>query len=299
MIHFVKKFCVYFSATVTFLVAIKTGFAITLSWELVILIVFVLAVGCASIAWIEVFPRTFARSGKLVDGQDEGPLSLIINLALNRVKFAARDDESIAVQANRIVRRGLDKRCIKYRDYKEWRHKNPMLFSAITDSENQLIGFFDVFPLTDEAAAGLISGSLDEHELTIDAILPAEKNHDAQRIYIASIMVAPRQKVFCPIVAKEVLLLKFAEFLTSLYPPNEERSLFAYAHTKSGERLLKNAGFTNTALAKDSKQRDPLYTLSPSGYIELAKNFYPVRAGEREAKRKRRGLRERNTCTTA
>ncbi len=298
MTDFVKRFCAYFSATLTFVIGIKTGFSIGLSWELLVAVAFVVAVACASIAWTEVFPRTIAASRRFRDGEDEGPLSLTIKLAMDRVRFAARDDESIAVQANRIVRRGLDKRCIRYRDYREWRRKNPMVFTAIIDSENQLLGFFDVFPLTDEAARGLIDGNLDEHELTIDGIVSSDKNDSAHMVYIASIMVNPRQNVFSPIVAKEILLLKFAEFLTNSFPPNEERSLFAYAHTPSGERLLRNAGFTNTLLSKDSKQRDPLYEMSPSGYKELAKTFCALSTGKGTFRRTRRGVREKKPKTS-
>jgi len=298
MIDFVKKFSAYFSATLTLLVGIKTGFSIGLSWKLLLLMAFVVALACASIAWTEVFPRTIARSRRRRKGEDGGPLSLAVRLALDRVRFAARDDESVAAQANRIVRRGLDKRCIKYRDYKEWRRKNPTVFTAITDNENELIGFFDVFPLTDKAGRGLINGTLDEHELTLDAVVSSDKNDSAHMIYIASIMVNPRQNVFSPIIAKEVLLLKFGEFLTTYFPPTEDRSLFAYAHTASGERLLRNAGFTNTSLSKDNKQCDPLYEMSPSGYNELAKTFYALSTGKRTFRRTRRAVEERKTCAT-
>jgi hypothetical protein len=164
-----------------------------------------------------------------------------------------------------------------------------MVFTAITYNENQLVGFFDVFPLTEEAAHHLISGKIDEHELSIKAILPHNKNSDAKYIYIASLMLNPKQQVFIRIVAKEVLLLKLAEFLLVNFPPNEERVIFAYAHTKFGDRLLKNTEFRNTALPKQNKQGDPLYELSPNGYRNLAKTYSDLISGERKTKRRYRG----------
>jgi hypothetical protein len=173
----------------------------------------------------------------------------------------------------------LDKRCIKYKDYKKWRHKNPFVFTAIVDDRDELVGFFDVFPLTDEAARGLIDGTLDEHSLTVDAILPQAKNASARKIYIASICLNTKQTAFCRIVAKELLLLKLGEFLINTFPPDGQRFLFAYAHTEAGERLLKNAEFRNTALSSETKQRDPLYELSPDGYAQLVVNFKTLLKG--------------------
>ena len=50
----------------------------------------------------------------------EEALPLTVRRAMEKVRSAARDDESIAAEANAIVRRGLDKRCITYEEYKLW-----------------------------------------------------------------------------------------------------------------------------------------------------------------------------------
>jgi hypothetical protein len=288
MIEFIKKFCAYVATSITFLIGVKAAVGIGFSWNLLIIVTLIFTVTCAGIAWAEVHHQIKLGSSKLTGGENIGSLSLIIRRSIDRATFAARDDESIALEANKIVRHELDKRCISYEDYKKWRRLNPMVFTAITDSENQLIGFFDVFPLTEEAAHHLISGKSDEHHLSIKAILPHSENNDAKYIYIASLMLNPRQQAFSRIVAKEVLLLKLAEFLLVNFPPNEERVIFAYAHTKFGDRLLKNTEFRNTALPKDSKQGDPLYELSPIGYRKLAKTYSDLISGERKTKRRHR-----------
>ncbi|MGO8839489.1 MAG: hypothetical protein ACLP7I_12160 [Limisphaerales bacterium] len=287
MIEFIKKFCTYFGATITFLIGVKAAVGIGFSWKLLAIVAVIVAVACAGIAWAEVFHRIKIGSSKLRGGDSGGSISLTIKGALGRVKFAARDDEAIALEANKIVRHGLDKHCISYEDYREWRRKNPMVFTAVTDSDNQLIGFFDVFPLTEEAAQGLIGGKIDERGLKIEAILPYENNGSAKNIYVASIMLNPHQTAFSRIVAKEVLLLKFADFLNTVFPPNEERMLFAYAHSDFGEKLLKNTEFRNTSLSRDNKQGAPLYELSPAGYRELAKSFSALLGGKGSIKRHR------------
>jgi hypothetical protein len=133
--------------------------------------------------------------------------------------------------------------------------------------------------LTDEAARGLVEGSIAERDLSIDAILPYDQNGSAKRVYIASIMTNPKQTAFSNIVVKEVLLLKFLEFTISAFPPADDRTLFAYAHTGLGETLLKNAEFRNTALSNDSEQGDPLYELTPDGYRNLARTFHVISKG--------------------
>jgi hypothetical protein len=223
----------------------------------------------------------------LPSNSEDVSIALTVKRAISRVQFAPIDDEGIAHEANKIVRRELDKHCIKYKDYKLWRKKNPTIFTAVVDDDCRLIGFFDIFPLTDQIAKALRDGKLHEHDLTLEAILPGDQNSTAKNIYIASIIVNPHQKSFSPLVAKELVLIKFAEFLASVFPPGENRILFAFAHKDAGERLLKNANFRNIVLRSDNKQGDPLYELSPSGYEVLAENFRPVlkEGGRRPRKR--------------
>jgi hypothetical protein len=280
MLECIKKFCTYFAAALTFLLALKAGFGVAFSWKWLAIVTTLVGIVCALIAWFETCGSSVKGRRRSQQSSDDSVI-LTIERALRTVRFAARDDEAIANQANRIVRRELDKRCVKYREYKNWRRKNPYIFTALTDSHDGLIGFFDVFPLTDEAAAGLTDGTYDEHSLTAEAILPCEKNSSAKKIYIASIVVNPKQTSFSPIVAKEILLIKLGEFLLSVFPPDGERLLFAFAHTGAGERLLKNANFRNTALGTDNKQHDPLYELSPEGYVQLATTFNSLLRGKR------------------
>ena len=173
-----------------------------------------------------------------------------------------------------------------------------MIFTAVTDSGNQLIGFFDVFPLTEEAARGLLDGEVHERALSINAILPSASNTSAKFLYIASIMLNPKQTALSPLIAKEVLLLKFAEHMSTVFPPNQERMLFAYAHTDAGERLLRNAGFTNTLLPENAKQGSPLFQLSPEEYSNLASDFDQSIGRKGVIKRPRSRLRRsrKGTC---
>jgi hypothetical protein len=273
MTEFIKKICAYSATTLTSLLAIKTAFSITCAWRWWVLFGASIIGLCALVAWAEIYHGSKEARRKRKPNSGDESVFLTIKRALQTVRFAPPGDESIAHQANNIVRHNLDKHCIKYKDYKQWRLKNPSIFTAIVDDRQELVGFFDVFPLTNEAARSLIDGTMDERGLTMEAILPESENISAKSIYIASICLNPKQTAFSRIVAKEVLVLKLGEFLANTFPPDGKRFLFAYAHTESGERLLRNADFRNKALSHENKQNDPLYELPPDDYVSLALNF--------------------------
>ncbi len=207
------------------------------------------------------FRRIYQR--KRTDYAD-GSLLFAIDGALEVVHFGSRDDESIASTANNIVRRELDKHAITYADYKEWRRQNSLVFTSVVDENNQLIGFFDIFPLTATAGVGVISGAISERSLTLDHIVPAAGTSSATYLHIATILRNPHQRRFSSLVAGEVLLLKMKEFLRKHYEPLEQRTYTAFAQSRDGEAILKRCGFTMILLPEQNEQHCPLYVLRPT-----------------------------------
>jgi hypothetical protein len=197
------------------------------------------------------------------DGEAEGSLVFGIEQALDRVREGRLDDQAVALAANKIVRRYLDKHAISYADYRVWRDINPLIFTSVIDDQNRLIGFFDIFPLTSEAGRAIIAGKLTERTLDARHIIPAEKVQDAAYIHIASILVNPRQRTFSRVVAKEVVLLKMREFIERNYDPVEKKTYTAFAQSTLGEALLRRCGFSIAVLANENEQHAPLYVLKP------------------------------------
>lgn len=132
------------------------------------------------------------------------------------------------------------------------------------DDSNQLIGFFDIFPLATNAALDVISGTLSEHSLSIDHLVPAAETASATHLHIATILRNPRQQRFSPLVAGEVILLKMKEFLRKYYEPLEQRTYLAFAQSREGEALLRRCGFAMVLLPSQSEQGCPLYILRPN-----------------------------------
>jgi hypothetical protein len=211
--------------------------------------------------------------------QTEGSVVLAISDGLDLVKEGPRDEEAIAFLANKIVRRSLDKGAIKYGEYKTWRQNNSLIFTSVIDDKNELIGFFHIFPLTPEAGAATVAGKLTERSFTIDHIVPIESISSVRYVHIATILVNPRQRSFSPLVARELVLIKMADFMQSHYPPVASRVYTAYAQSKAGEALLRRSGFSVGVLASENVPHWPLYILRSSEANPAVSRFQQARNG--------------------
>jgi hypothetical protein len=209
---------------------------------------------------------------EITSGIGEAGLVFDVIDALDKVQYAARDDERIAELANHIVKTDLDKFCIGYKSYKRWRQKNPFVFSAIT-YKRDLIGFFDIFPLNQAAATRILSGQVKENKLKIEDIVAVEGDKESKNIYIASIMFNKDQTELSAIVAREIITLKIYEHVIVRYAPLREKRFIAYAHTDAGERLLIRAGFKMVSVARENVQRRGLYVLEDKE-VEVARARY-------------------------
>jgi hypothetical protein len=194
---------------------------------------------------------------------DGEPLMLAIETALSSAHEGLRSDENVARLANKIVRRELDKSAIAYADYRTWRKRNPLIFTPILDGSDNLLGFFDIFPLGQDAGEQIISGKLSERSLRQEHILPFEMISSATHLHLATILVNPRQKSASCIVAREVLILKLKEFLDANYAPASDKVYTAFAQSKAGETFLRRCEFSVESFPEENEQRLPLYVLRP------------------------------------
>ncbi|WP_415908355.1 hypothetical protein [Oleiharenicola sp. Vm1] len=220
-------------------------------------------------------PRGDSHAFDATDGSDS--LGFALQDALAQARFAARDDEAAAREANAMVRHGLDKGCIRYDDYREWRKKNPAVFTAVVDRKNRLIGFFDVFPLRAATAEELIAGQRSERSLGLDDIVPAEENLRVQHIYVATVMYNARHPEFGALVAKDVTMVKLHEHITGTFGDLGARCILAFGHTRPGQATLKRFGFVEILPSHRNRQRDPLYRLPSGAMGTLERRFAGIR----------------------
>jgi len=199
------KFITYYAATIGLLWTVnKTATHFDVSLYVIFISNIIVAPAVAVYVWLETRSTSEAKHSREVE---KGELSFLLDVAeaLEKVRYAPADDEGIAHLANRIVRADLDKWAIKYSAYKKFRKKNPLVFSAIVSDDNELIGFFDVFPLTDGAAHEILSGKVRERDITEGDIVPFAMNRMSRNIYIASVLFNKKQGRFTPKVAKEIV----------------------------------------------------------------------------------------------
>jgi hypothetical protein len=198
---------------------------------------------------------------------DLGPRESVLDTiakAAERVHFGNPDDESVALLANSIVRRKLDKRAIQYSEYRKWRGRNPSIFTTVMDGET-LVGFFDLFPLKKEVGEALIDGTLDEHSITVDHIIPSGEMKRVSHLHIATIMSNDKQRTMTKIVANETLMIKFREFVETRYQNHRNITITAYAQSREGETLLRRNGFALCGFPGRNSLGCPLYVMRPPG----------------------------------
>jgi hypothetical protein len=97
MIDLGRKFFIYFVAGLTLLFTFKALPNAPLSWRLVEVAIVFIAVICAIFAWDEVKRGKGLTSRR--DASEDASVSLSLKRAMSSVKFAARNDESIAREA--------------------------------------------------------------------------------------------------------------------------------------------------------------------------------------------------------
>lgn len=276
MVDYLKRLLTYYGPIATGVVTVNAAFGKDgLAWSWILFGCGVLLPIVALVAWIERPPRGHSHAFDTSDGGDS--LGFALQDALAQARFAARDDEAVAREANGMVRHGLDKSCIRYDDYRGWRRKNPAVFTAVVDRRNRLVGFFDVFPLQATTAEELIAGQRSERSLRAADIVPDGENATVRHIYIATVMYNSHHPEFSALVAKDVTMVKLHEHITGTFGDLAGRTVLAFGHTKPGRATLKRFGFVEILPSHQNRQRDPLYRL-PTGAMEtLERRFAGIR----------------------
>jgi hypothetical protein len=294
----IKSLLTYIAATLAFLVTIKSLLGPKFPEKYLLLAGLIAISICMFFFMIErLRPQQF-RSSVYNNASEHESFEILSRQAHQETKFAATNDEDIALQANKMVRKVLDKHCISYQDYRLWRKKNNQIFHALLAPDGQLIGFFDIFPLNQTSGKLLFSGQIKERDLTRDAILPLDRMNECKFVYISSIVANPNQAYYPHALAKQVIINKLVDFLVEQYPPDPSRTIFAYALTKAGERLLKNHHFTKIQPPQYTRQNMPLYALNCKDYATILTILTKPILDTPKVIRNKRQLRQLLSCST-
>jgi hypothetical protein len=147
-------------------------------------------------------------------------------------------------------------RVISYAEYKKWRAKNATIFTAVSNDKNELVGFFDIFPLTDAAGAALISGEKAEPDLSIDDVLSGRETPACNYVYIATLAARYRNPLL------DVLLTRaLVSHLNNALPPRPGRQYLIIPYTKVGRNAAIRNGFRCEADRSKTKKKTEVYCL--------------------------------------
>lgn len=169
-------------------------------------------------------------------------------------------DDNLAYVANKFLRRRYGRSVIDFRSYKHWRERNQFLCTCLIGSGRQLYGFFDVWPLNNEAGARLRSGDLKEQQITTTDIVRGEEVSRSNFIYIASIEACVINDYF-----EVLLIVELISLIKRCYPPRPNRMYLAFGVTTAGKNLLDRNEFLLTLPKELTTAKHDLWVLNEIG----------------------------------
>jgi hypothetical protein len=169
---------------------------------------------------------------------------------------------------------------------------NENVLVSIYDNNNIMRGFFDVFPLENQATEAFLQGKTTEEMLLSPQTIYKESDHDLSNyIYIGTVLGFPSglrggQRRSEKLRLEISMIRPLLKYLNDKFPPRAERIYFAMGSTQLGDNWLRECGFVDTVIpefGKDKKFRR-VYVLHSKDIKAARRKAYKLnlKAGERK-----------------
>jgi len=112
-----------------------------------------------------------------------------LTLNKNSLNLMCPCDLTLAYKANQMTSVFLGSEAIPFELYEQWRIKNPQILVCLIAPDNEVLGYFDVFPLKDIFLEDFIEGRLGEDELKPEYILSPDESIFSCQLYLGGIAV--------------------------------------------------------------------------------------------------------------
>jgi len=146
--------------------------------------------------------------------------------------------------ANKIANDSFTKKDkLSFRKIEAWRKRNPLILSLYYDSNNKVMGYFDVLPLNSDFERKLREGALSEQDIKYDSMKVPEEMYHSDIIYIGGIAVLDMNNK-CRSYHAGLLLHALLLYIKTFYSFKNATIICATAATRCGEHLLTKLGFT-------------------------------------------------------
>ena len=156
---------------------------------------------------------------------------------LGRMSLHCPCDSRLADEAKRLAHYWYPTETISPDRFEQLRVKNRNILVCLTGASGELLGYFDVIPLTESFAHYFLRGIITESEITHEDILADHEMQSCRHVFISGLAVwdpenyADRQNA-------SILVWGLLKYLNHFYSAAQPIAL-ASAATKEGEDLLK------------------------------------------------------------
>lgn len=190
--------------------------------------------------------------------------------AIPRCRLQCPADRSLAEQSHDLAAESYGRiEPINSERYEQWRLKNPNVLVCLVDEDENVIGYFDVFPITTEFAEALTGGIATEYQMLHEHIVGPNHIAECKWLYLGGIAVKDPE-TFLGRRRAAYLVWGLKMYLRDFYqgPPN--RTLIATGASKEGEHLLQRFHFTLRQSKNRRADKQNLYAVSITNRTFLA-----------------------------
>jgi hypothetical protein len=139
--------------------------------------------------------------------------------------------------------------------------RNDHVLTVIIDENNEMVGYFDVFPLVDAFGESLIKGNVTELDMHVNCEYDKSVEHESNHIYLGAIFNLERKHLTKRYAISLFMQKKLIMHILLLYPPRAGRKYIALASSAEGNNILKRYNFSHTQSKRDRKDKADLFVL--------------------------------------
>lgn len=141
----------------------------------------------------------------------------------------------------------------------EWLGFNPLIVTHACHND-EVIGFFNIIPLTQECGQLFSEQAIKEEDLAIEHILPPEAMQYAQSAYLAAIAIKDRRSYRSRQCAA-ALLSTMADHLLHAYDLNNLKRIYANPTTFDGNHMVRKLGLKPVVSYKKPLKGNDIYAM--------------------------------------
>ncbi len=141
----------------------------------------------------------------------------------------------------------------------EWYDFNPLIVTYACD-KNEVVGYFNVIPITTECGELFDRQAIKEEDLTINHLLPPEAMKHAQYVYIASIAIKDRH-IYRSRQCAAALVAAIADNLLNGYSMKKLKRIYANPTTFNGNHMVRKLGLKPVVSINKPLKGNDIYAL--------------------------------------